>query len=694
MALTASTVLLATFAVLDSLAAPLSADTDTSSVFTTTVSSEVSSTWTTDTVTSSALTVGPAAVVSTSTSAVSGSVVTSGSQDSTSASSTEPSSASSTLATTSSGSTSTTTVVSTIYQAPPTVTITAPPQTVTDTITIIPPPTPAPTVEQTAWSAPAQMTDLSAFNIQNFAYGHQNMRIIVPAPLPDNSTAGSNISSEAMSDAQLAIASAASAGIIPPPPSPTPANSNSNSSADSSAAFLQLFYPANSVNPAQSPQGGADFYATPLDLSRARNVSLEYSVFFPADFDFVEAGKLPGIYGGHDGCSGGDDALECWSTRLMWRAKGLGELYLYAPKDKQTPALCATPPQSVCDAAYGLSIGRGAFAFAPGNWTHVRQTVTLNTPGMQDGGFALDVDGVRVIERGDVYYRGAPVQEGDGGDGDGEEESAVPGVPLVPVPAPAPVSAPANGIDPASTAVPAPATTMSVASSSSAGPTDEEGYPTRVQDDDGGFIKAPFHIKVDSVLGDMNIDANASGSVARRDGSFTPAFAPSAEYSPFAPTVPAPVLQNDTSGTGMATGNFTPAFAPPDYAPPAGQFAGPDVKFADPSGLPSSSSDSGDASTTTTVCETTTLPATQTVTETVYPTRTQTAYVMALETDGPFSAASADASADPDSDGVAATPVGFTGLFFSTFFGGHEAKYATPRDQFTWFKDFAMTINA
>jgi len=38
-------------------------------------------------------------------------------------------------------------------------------------------------------------------------------------------------------------------------------------------------------------------------------------------------------------------------------------------------------------------------------------------------------------------------------------------------------------------------------------------------------------------------------------------------------------------------------------------------------------------------------------------------------------------------------PVGFTGLFFSTFFGGHEEKYASPKDQFAWFKEFAMTIN-
>lgn len=76
----------------------------------------------------------------------------------------------------------------------------------------------------------------------------------------------------------------------------------------------------------------------------------------------------------------------------------------YAPKDKQTKALCEDP-QSVCDAAYGLSIGRGAFTWAAGEWTTVTQTVTLNTPGRQDGAFTLDVNGERRIARSDVFYR-------------------------------------------------------------------------------------------------------------------------------------------------------------------------------------------------------------------------------------------------------------------------------------------------
>jgi hypothetical protein len=62
----------------------------------------------------------------------------------------------------------------------------------------------------------------------------------------------------------------------------------------------------------------------------------------------------------------------------------------------------------VCDETYGLSIARGSFAFSKGAWTHVSQTVVLNTPGVQDGSFLLEVDGKVVINRTDVLYRDEP----------------------------------------------------------------------------------------------------------------------------------------------------------------------------------------------------------------------------------------------------------------------------------------------
>ena len=84
----------------------------------------------------------------------------------------------------------------------------------------------------------------------------------------------------------------------------------------------------------------------------------------------------------------------------------------YAPKNRQTRSLCSAPPQSVCDSTFGLSIARGSFEFSRGAWTHVRQTVVLNSPGVQDGGFLLEVNGDRVIDRRDVFYRDKP-QEPD-----------------------------------------------------------------------------------------------------------------------------------------------------------------------------------------------------------------------------------------------------------------------------------------
>lgn len=52
-------------------------------------------------------------------------------------------------------------------------------------------------------------------------------------------------------------------------------------------------------------------------MSNATNVTLEYSVFFPDGFNFVKGGKLPGLFGGHKGCSGGQQSEDCFSTRLM-----------------------------------------------------------------------------------------------------------------------------------------------------------------------------------------------------------------------------------------------------------------------------------------------------------------------------------------------------------------------------------------
>ena len=46
-------------------------------------------------------------------------------------------------------------------------------------------------------------------------------------------------------------------------------------------------------------------------------MTFSYKVFFPAGFDFVKGGKLPGLFAGRPGCSGGAARKDCFSTRFM-----------------------------------------------------------------------------------------------------------------------------------------------------------------------------------------------------------------------------------------------------------------------------------------------------------------------------------------------------------------------------------------
>ncbi|KAJ6606190.1 hypothetical protein DFH09DRAFT_1386815 [Mycena vulgaris] len=466
-----------------------------------------------------------------------------------------------------------------LTEAPTTVTVSAAPSAVTDVVTVFVPtsppppsvtPTPAaPPGAKAAWAAPAQMTDLAAFNVSAFPAGQQNLRLVTGIPAAASATASSPLLG---SFTFIQPSASASASAAPSSSSPTWTNAST---------VLQLRFPAGSSNPAGTPQGGAEFYAAPLPLARADSVTMAYSVFFPADFEWVKAGKLPGLFGGRTACSGGDAALDCFSTRLMWRQNGAGELYLYAAKDKQTAALCADP-RSVCDAAYGFSIGRGAFRWRAGGWTEVVQTVQLNTPGRQDGGFALWVDGREVIRRSDVFYRDAP-------------------------PAPTKSKAP-------------PASTTSA-------PEDDGS-----DDGDGGLLP----------LGPLLSGLLDRRSVVRE-----------------VPRDARPLLLPVPTGGTRAEEGLRLASDVREWAL---QLAPAQVTSTVTTTL--TTTPTGAETTTTTI-------STPFITVTVYPTL------------APGSAQSA-----PRTD-----PIGFIGIFFSTFFGGHGPAYATPRDQYVWFKDFELVVN-
>lgn len=248
----------------------------------------------------------------------------------------------------------------------------------------------------------------------------------------------------------------------------------------------------------------------------------------------------------------------------------------YAPKEKQTHALCADP-QSVCDATYGLSVGRGSFNWSMGAWTTVLQTVTLNTPGKQDGSFTLDVDGRRVIGRNDVFYRDAPASQSKA-------------TPLAKKPLPVPT----------------------------------------LTTTDGDIL--------DSII---------SGIFAR-----TVAVEDHIGARPTLVGKPRAVAIRPRNEAQMAWAV--------DVAPIATTTATTTTAIIAPTTVTTAT-----ANTTTTV----TVVATSTVFPSLLPIEEQTAE-------------------------RGDRPVGFIGLFFSTFFGGHEQQYATPRDQYVWFKDFAMSYNS
>lgn len=164
------------------------------------------------------------------------------------------------------------------------------------------------------------------------------------------------------------------------------------SDADLPQRALRVHYPAGSVSPSATreygtPGGGMQVYLPGVEGARDE-AYLRYWVSFPPDFDFVKGGKLPGLWGGSE-VSGGEepDGTNGFSTRLMWRADGAGEVYLYAPGES------------------GTTLGRGDWTWPTGAWTCVEQRVVLNDPDSDNGEVTVWLDGTEVFSKTDLIYR-------------------------------------------------------------------------------------------------------------------------------------------------------------------------------------------------------------------------------------------------------------------------------------------------
>ena len=158
--------------------------------------------------------------------------------------------------------------------------------------------------------------------------------------------------------------------------------------------FLRVRYPKGSASPAVSRSngvslGGGEFKAD-LGVGPKDAMRLSYDVRFSDNFDFVRGGKLPGLFGGN-APSGGDNpnGRDGFSSRMMWRENGKGEVYAYLPTSRN----------------YGTSIGKGKWSFNPGQWHNVQQEVILNDPGKSNGTIRVLFDDKLVHEEKNVLFR-------------------------------------------------------------------------------------------------------------------------------------------------------------------------------------------------------------------------------------------------------------------------------------------------
>ncbi|MGF7236782.1 MAG: polysaccharide lyase, partial [Frankia sp.] len=148
--------------------------------------------------------------------------------------------------------------------------------------------------------------------------------------------------------------------------------------------FTQLsrvYYGANVVNNDEPIYGdGTTYGGTQLLLATKFQpllmLYIRYYVRFPADFDWVKGGNLPGLYGVNvkDGkISPGDGGF---AVRIAWRKKGYGAVNAYLPN----------APNHL------KTFAKNAWAWNPGVWTCVELGLRLNTPGLANGAASVWID--------------------------------------------------------------------------------------------------------------------------------------------------------------------------------------------------------------------------------------------------------------------------------------------------------------
>lgn len=162
------------------------------------------------------------------------------------------------------------------------------------------------------------------------------------------------------------------------------------------------------VTKEQGMSSGAAFRAILPGLP-ATSATFSYSVFFARDFEWNKGGKLPGFCigtspTGDSSCAtGGDWKPDAGSFRVMFRQDGQAIGYAYFPLNganlgsyaQQGAAYKAVAEASQGNTGHDIWFRKDrAFKLTLNAWNSISISVTLNTPGKNDGSVSATVNGV------------------------------------------------------------------------------------------------------------------------------------------------------------------------------------------------------------------------------------------------------------------------------------------------------------
>lgn len=158
---------------------------------------------------------------------------------------------------------------------------------------------------------------------------------------------------------------------------------------------LKVTYPKNSYSPSGNIRGGFQFYASPKVFPASR-VRFDYKVFFPRNFNWVKGGMLPGVWMGRIGAHGGQNIPDGASFRLMWRAGGQLEAYVYMPMNETAEFVNAT--RRIRNQNFGRSLWRGVASITTDQWTNISIIANMNSKtGVADGVIGLIVNNITMM---------------------------------------------------------------------------------------------------------------------------------------------------------------------------------------------------------------------------------------------------------------------------------------------------------